>query len=120
MPFKPRKVGGKFGSRRADDATPRDRKPRRAFDSRTGGDDRPPRKTFDQDSRFGGDDRPPRKPFNRDGGAPSDRPARKNFDGDLRFGGEDLQWIDSISEGDFLCNHVWDPSFSPQSVSESE
>jgi 23S rRNA (guanosine2251-2'-O)-methyltransferase len=95
MPFKPRKVGGKFGSRRADDATPRDRKPRRAFDSRIsgdsrpGGDDRPPRKTFDRDSRFGGDDRPPRKPFNRDGGAPSDRPARKSFDGDRRFGGDD-------------------------------
>jgi 23S rRNA (guanosine2251-2'-O)-methyltransferase len=95
MPFKPRKVGGKFGSRRADDATPRDRKPRRAFDSRvsgdsrTGGDDRPPRKTFDRDSRFGGDDRPPRKPFNREGGVPSDRAPRKTFDGDRRFGGDD-------------------------------
>jgi 23S rRNA (guanosine2251-2'-O)-methyltransferase len=112
MPFKPRKIGGKFGGRRADDATPRDRQPRRAIDSRVGGDDRPPRKSFERDSRFGsddrpprksfdreassertrssrfgGDDRPPRKPFNRDGGAPSDRP-RKPF-GDSRFSGDD-------------------------------
>jgi 23S rRNA (guanosine2251-2'-O)-methyltransferase len=114
MPFKPRKAGGNFGSRRADDATPRDRKPRRA-DSRVGGDDsfarpqgdRAPRKSFDRDSRFGGDDRPPRKSFgDRDGGNFSDRPARKfegdrkpfnpndraprkSFDRDSRFGGDD-------------------------------
>ncbi len=102
MPFKPRKAGGNFGSRRADDATPRDRKPRRA-DSRVGGDDRAPRKYFD-DSR-GGDDRPPRKSFG-DSGSFSDRPARKfegdrkpfnpndraprkSFDRDSRFGGDD-------------------------------
>ncbi len=101
MPFKPRKAGGNFGSRRADDATPRDRKPRRAADSRVGGDDRAPRKSFDRDSRFGGDDRPPRKSFgdsrfggddraprksfgDRDGGNFSnDRPARK-FEGDRK------------------------------------
>jgi 23S rRNA (guanosine2251-2'-O)-methyltransferase len=104
MPFKPRKAGGNFGSRRADDATPRDRKPRRA-DSRVGGDDRAPRKSFDRDSRFGGDDRPPRKSFG-DSGSFSDRPARKfesdrkpfnpndraprkSFDRDSRFGGDD-------------------------------
>ncbi len=89
MPFKPRKAGGNFGSRRADDATPRDRKPRRTADSRVGGDDsfarpdRAPRKSFDRDSR-GGDDRPPRKSFgDRDGGNFSDRPARK-FEGDRK------------------------------------
>jgi 23S rRNA (guanosine2251-2'-O)-methyltransferase len=107
MPFKPRKAGGNFGSRRADDATPRDRKPRKTADSRVGGDDRAPRKSFDRDSRFGGDDRPPRKSFgDRDGGNFSDRPARKfegdrkpfnpndraprkSFDRDSRFGGDD-------------------------------
>jgi 23S rRNA (guanosine2251-2'-O)-methyltransferase len=107
MPFKPRKAGGNFGSRRADDATPRDRKPRKTADSRFGGDDRAPRKSFDRDSRFGGDDRPPRKSFgDRDGGSFSDRPARKfegdrkpfnpndrtprkSFDRDSRFGGDD-------------------------------
>jgi 23S rRNA (guanosine2251-2'-O)-methyltransferase len=112
MPFKPRKAGGNFGSRRADDATPRDRKPRRTADNRVGGDDsfarpdRAPRKSFDRDSR-GGDDRPPRKSFgDRDGGNFSDRPARKfegdrkpfnpndraprkSFDRDSRFGGDD-------------------------------
>jgi 23S rRNA (guanosine2251-2'-O)-methyltransferase len=89
MPFKPRKAGGNFGSRRADDATPRDRKPRRTADNRVGGDDsfarpdRAPRKSFDRDSR-GGDDRPPRKSFgDRDGGNFSDRPARK-FEGDRK------------------------------------
>jgi 23S rRNA (guanosine2251-2'-O)-methyltransferase len=87
MPFKPRKVGSKFGGRRADDAAPRDRKPRRAADSRVGSDDRAPRKSFDRDSRFGGDDQPPRKSFgDREVGAPSDRP-RKSF-GD-RDGGFD-------------------------------
>jgi 23S rRNA (guanosine2251-2'-O)-methyltransferase len=101
MPFKPRKAGGNFGSRRADDATPRDRQSRRAADSRVGGDDRAPRKSFDRDSRFGGDDRAPRKSFDRDsrfggddraprksfgdrdGGSFSDRPARK-FEGDRK------------------------------------
>jgi 23S rRNA (guanosine2251-2'-O)-methyltransferase len=104
MPFKPRKAGGNFGSRRADDATPRDRKPRRT-DSRVGGDAPSPRKSFDRDSRFGGDDRPPRKSFG-DSGSFSDRPARKfegdrkpfnpndraprkSFDRDSRFGGDD-------------------------------
>ncbi len=95
MPFKPRKAGGNFGSRRADDATPRDRKPRRTADSR-GGDDRPSRKTFgDRDG--GSSDRPARKfegdsprdsfasrkPFN-----PNDRAPRKSFDRDSR-GGDD-------------------------------
>jgi 23S rRNA (guanosine2251-2'-O)-methyltransferase len=108
MPFKPRKAGGNFGSRRADDATPRDRQPRRPADSRVGGDDRAPRKSFDRDSRFGGDDRPPRKSFgDRDGGSfsndrparkfegdrkpfnPNDRAPRKSFDRDSRFGGDD-------------------------------
>ncbi len=108
MPFKPRKAGGNFGSRRADDATPRDRQPRRAADSRVGSDDRAPRKSFDRDSRFGGDDRPPRKSFgDRDGGSfsndrparkfegdrkpfnPNDRAPRKSFDRDSRFGGDD-------------------------------
>ncbi len=110
MPFKPRKAGGNFGSRRADDATPRDRKPRRTADSR-GGDDRAPRKSFDRDSRSGSD-RPQRKSFGdgnfsdrparkfegdapRDGFAarqpfnPNDRAPRKSFDRDSRFGGDD-------------------------------
>ncbi len=99
MPFKPRKAGGNFGSRRADDTTPRDslsetlreRKPRRTVG--TGGDDsfadRAPRKSFDRDSRFGGDDRPSRKSFgdrdggNFSGGNFSDRPARK-FESDRK------------------------------------
>jgi 23S rRNA (guanosine2251-2'-O)-methyltransferase len=97
MPFKPRKVGSKFGGRRADDAAPRDRKPRRAADSRVGGDDRAPRKSFGEapsDSaprksfgdRDGGFDRAPRKSFgDRDGGF--DRAPRKSF-GD-RDGGFD-------------------------------
>ncbi len=97
MPFKPRKVGSKFGGRRADDAAPRDRKPRRAADSRVGGDDRAPRKSFGDapsDSaprksfgdRDGGFDRTPRKSFgDRDGGF--DRAPRKSF-GD-RDGGFD-------------------------------
>jgi 23S rRNA (guanosine2251-2'-O)-methyltransferase len=106
MPFKPRKAGGNFGSRRADDATPRDRQSRRASDSRVGGNDRAPRKSFDRDSRFGGDDRSPRKSFgDRDSFSndrparkfegdrkpfnPNDRAPRKSFDRDSRFGGDD-------------------------------
>jgi 23S rRNA (guanosine2251-2'-O)-methyltransferase len=84
MPFKPRKVGSKFGGRRADDAAPRDRKPRRAADNRVGSDDQPPRKSFgDRDAGF---DRAPRKSFgDRDGGF--DRAPSKSF-GD-RDGGFD-------------------------------
>jgi 23S rRNA (guanosine2251-2'-O)-methyltransferase len=129
MPFKPRKAGGKFGGRRSDDATPRDRKPRKtagsddrashkSFDRGSRfGDDRPPRKSFsnrddgsfadnrdlrksfDRDSKFGGDDRPPRKPFNRDGGNLRDR-SRKSF-GDNRFGDDRAPRKSYRDDGDF-------------------